>query len=641
MLTFTTQQLAGGVRYSQGVKIGVSKNVNHLLHNVFQKLYTLTAAPPLPPPPLPPSIFSYGIGNWDEDISRVEIASRDFESRRSKGELLHLRKARETAFLAQSAPQSYSPDGLLRYNNTLMLGTGSEGAPPVFLSNHIFSLLSPGHCRVTAGEARSGAQSRNVWTLRAIAAGKRGGWVRAPGVPLDNIVRFGDRMRLECDPALVADTDTRVCGLPMALHSSRGNNLLGTSRKGKQEVSMCVAGADDADAEWMVACASGDSLTTTGEAVAVGAPFTLLHVMSNVMLATRAGDVYPSEFGSELDVHCCTVKGTGQASANHAGGLAPVPAQEPNVWRFYAAADASSAIDTRGFIPLSPASLLTRARASVASAAGMHGFRSLALSMSNLDPRASGALPASGLKAALVAHGVIFTDAEFTMLFEPFLVTQKGLGGAAAAAAGGFVSREAVSSALRGGALSPKALAAVYEAYDLLLSTSSSSGAAAAAAAADNNVGGGSGGPTIGLLKHKYDGKCDLRAKAGAMTRVEAKAEFARQWPLYKSSTTAIVSLADFTDYYSDVGGALDDDFLLSQVIANAWHVPGKGDWLVKKDKRVLVTFHKGSSTEAIIPFGEDIHDDDFEALTAALAKMKFGGVARIKVLGLVERKEE
>jgi hypothetical protein len=517
-----------------------------------------------------------------------------------------------------------------------MLGTGGAGAAPpvpVFLSNHIFSMLSPGHCRVTAGAASpSGAQSRNVWTLRAVAGSggkQRGGWARAPGVPIDNVVRFGDRMRLECDPALVADTDTRVCGLPMALHSSRGNNLLGTSRKGKQEVSMCVAGADDADAEWMVACASGDSLTSTGEPVTVGAPFSLLHVMSNVMLATRAGDVYPSEFGSELDVHCCTVKGTGQASANHAGGLAPVPAQEPNVWRFYAATNASSAIDTRGFIALSPASLLTRARAAIAAAAGMHGFRSLALSMSNLDPRAAGVLPASGLKAALVAHGVIFTDAEFTMLFDPFLVAQKGLGGAAAAAAGGFVSRAAVSSSLRGGVLSSLARAAVYEAYDLLSSS------------ADNNVVGGGGGPTIGALKQKYDGKCDLRAKSGAMTRVEAKAEFARQWPTYKSSTTAIVSLADFTDYYSDVGGALDDDTLLSQVIANAWHVPGKGEWLVKKDKRVLVTFHKGSSTEAIIPFGEDIHDDDFEALTAALAKMKFGGVARIKVLGLVERKEE
>jgi hypothetical protein len=77
-----------------------------------------------------------------------------------------------------------------------------------------------------------------------------------------------------------------VLGLPLVLHSSRGSNLLGTARKGKQEVSMCVARDDDADAEWLVVAASGDRLLTDGAPVPVDAPISLLHVMSNVMLAT-------------------------------------------------------------------------------------------------------------------------------------------------------------------------------------------------------------------------------------------------------------------------------------------------------------------------------------------------------------------
>ena len=49
---------------------------------------------------------------------------------------------------------------------------------------------------------------------------------------------------------------------------------------------MCVAGEADADAEWTVVCASGDRLMTDGTTVAVDAPVSLIHVMSNVMLAT-------------------------------------------------------------------------------------------------------------------------------------------------------------------------------------------------------------------------------------------------------------------------------------------------------------------------------------------------------------------
>jgi hypothetical protein len=553
-------------------------------------------------------------GNWDEDITRIEVASRDFELRRSKGELLHLRKAREAAFLAQAAPHTYSPDGLLRFGDKVMLGTGADREVS-YLSNHIFTMLAPGHSRVTAGPARSGAQARNIWTLCKVG----GGWSRAPGVPVDAILRYGDRVRLECDAALIADADTKLCGLPMSLHSSRGNNLLGTSRKGKQEVSMCVAGegAPEAEFEWLVTCASGDRLVTDGAPIKVGAPVSLLHVMSNVALATRSGDVYPSEFGAELDVHCCSVRATGQASANHAGALQPTPALPPNIWRFVTAADASAGVDDRGFIPLSPSSLLIRARTAIAAAAGMHGFRSLSLVLSNLDPRNSGLVPIAGLTSGLAAHGVSFSASEFSLLLDPFRVVQKGLGGSAAASSGGYASRSDFIAALRGGDMTASVLAAVEEAFAVVSA---------------------SGAPTIGALKARYDGKSDPRSRSGAMTHVECKAEFARQWPSLKHNSD-VVTAKDFVDYYTDVAGALDNDSILD-VIANAWHVPGKGAWLVKKDKRVLVTFHKGSSTEALIPGGEVIPDDDFAGLEAALAKMKFGGIARIKVLGLVEPKE-
>lgn len=124
------------------------------------------------------------------------------------------------------------------------------------------------------------------------------------------------------------------------------------------------------------------------------------------------------------------------------------------------------------------------------------------------------------------------------------------------------------------------------------------------------------------------------------MTKAEAKADFARQWPSHPRPAD-VVAFEHFAAYYADVAACVPAGTDVPELVANAWHVPGAGSWVVKKGKRVLVTFHKGSSTEAVIPAGEDIADDDQAALANALEKMKIGGVARVKVLGLVEPSEE
>jgi hypothetical protein len=42
------------------------------------------------------------VGNWNEDIARNILAAKDYEARRVKGELLHLKKAREKTFQTQT-----------------------------------------------------------------------------------------------------------------------------------------------------------------------------------------------------------------------------------------------------------------------------------------------------------------------------------------------------------------------------------------------------------------------------------------------------------------------------------------------------------------------------------------------------------
>ncbi len=53
--------------------------------------------------------------------------------------------------------------------------------------------------------------------------------------------------------------------------------------------------------------------------------------------------------------------------------------------------------------------------------------------------------------------------------------------------------------------------------------------------------------------------------------------------------------------------------------------------------RRVIVTLHKGATHDVVIADGEDIPDEDFERLVSALKVQGITGVARIKVVGLVE----
>jgi hypothetical protein len=144
---------------------------------------------------------------------------------------------------------------------------------------------------------------------------------------------------------------------------------------------------------------------------------------------------------------------------------------------------------------------------------------------------------------------------------------------------------------------------------------------------------------TVGRLKAAFDAKFDPRVVAGAMTPAEAAAEFVRQWPLHRAPADAVTP-EQFEAYYESVAACVADDWAFVDMVANVWHVPGSGSWKGKRGKRVLVTFHKGSSTETVIPGGEDIDDADFEGLAAALKHQGFGGIARIKVLGLAEDEE-
>ena len=455
------------------------------------------------------------------------MAAKDYEVRRAGGELLYLRKRRELNFLSQSVPLSFHADGLVRFGDSVMISTSpGAGAEPRFLCSNIFSSIAPGASRVTAGAAAQPA-ARNVHVLLRPPSSA----ASSAAAPRDDVLRFGDRFVLACNPSLVADLATGQLGLQPVLFSQMGSNVLGTTRGGKQEV--CMRTRQDAEAEWVVLHASGDRLVTDGEPVAAGDEVVLVHKMSNVSLCASPAHTYPTEFGSELDIHCQTHKGTGVKSAKFSGEVASSRAEAVNTWRFVLADNAAAAVDERGFTPLTGASLLARARALVSSTVGMHGLRSLALSFAALDAKGTGAVPRDAAKYALVEHGVTLGADEFAMMLAPF------------ERPGGLVAGVPLLAAVRGAeSFSAARAEAVSAAWAHLQAQARAAGKAAV---------------SIGQAKAAFDAKWDPRVVATPkplLTAPEALLEFQRQWPLHKSAADELTS-RQFEDYYRDVSACV------------------------------------------------------------------------------------
>lgn len=535
----------------------------------------------------------------------------------------------------------------MRYGDNVMVSIHS-GKDTRYLCSNVFLKVGNNGTRVTAG-ANATPQARSTFVL--MRPGSHPGDVLSmtgvgKAAPRDeDVLLYGDRVVIACSPHLVADHSTGTVGIPLVLSSTKANVALGNTRKGMQEVVMTPARG--ADAEWVVVPASGDMLVGEGSAVRAGDGFELVHAMSNVPLAASLRDAYPTDFGAELEVHCASYKGTARSSMNQDGIMPTAAAKPENVWRFvYSSTVASEQpMNVPELAPLSPHSILAKARAMISRALGPHGVRSFALALSALDARGSGFLPRDAAKLALYDHGAALSEEEFSLLLAYFLsLTGAGMASPRSVQAN-LVPRRALLDAVRGEpSLSGYRLDVVREAFEYLCSTE---GAPSPAATSRGSA--AARGVSVSHAKAKFDGKWDPRVLAfkapgapryGGMTAVEAKAEFGRQWPAHPKAGD-VITLEQWVDYYADVAACFSDsEAEFGEYVFNSWHLPGRGSWKGKAGKKVHVDFFNGSSTDAVIPGGEDIHDDDFEGLVEALGRMGMGGIARVKVLGVVHQDE-
>lgn len=188
------------------------------------------------------------LGNYVEDEARMDLAAKDFEARRARGDLIHLQKQKQREFQVQPVPMTFAEDDYVHYGDHLQIA--ASGASGAVLAVNIFGSVGiPGQVRVTASKSAD-AQARNVFVLEQPVAGPTFSSTRAArgsGQSLTSTtslrpmtvsvgqrgpaLRYGDRVVLACNPTLVADPATGTVGIPFLLWSQAMNAIVGAGRK--------------------------------------------------------------------------------------------------------------------------------------------------------------------------------------------------------------------------------------------------------------------------------------------------------------------------------------------------------------------------------------------------------------------------
>ena len=147
------------------------------------------------------------------------MAAQDYQERKSKGDLLYMKKQRQKVLEGQAVPLSFSSDGVVRFGDSVQLTTDVDERKRVLAANTFLS-IKPGHFRLTASDIVS-SQARNAFVIT-----RTGSIAASAGSPDRDVLRYGDRFYLAANPSLTADISTGTIGLQTLLHSQVRGGLV-------------------------------------------------------------------------------------------------------------------------------------------------------------------------------------------------------------------------------------------------------------------------------------------------------------------------------------------------------------------------------------------------------------------------------
>ena len=174
---------------------------------------------------------------------------------------------------------------------------------------------------------------------------------------------------------------------------------------------------------------------------------------------------------------------------------------------------------------------------------GVHGIRALGRMFRIIDDRGNGLLDREEFKFGLIDYGINITEEEFDMVMSVFDANGDGV-----------ISFDEFIGAISD---PPNEFRQQY--------------INAAYAKLDVN---GDGQVTIDDVKLRYNSSKHPDVVAGRKTENEVLGSFMSLWDTQEKD--GIVTIEEFTKYYSDISASVDDDEMFALILINAWNLGTK-----------------------------------------------------------------
>ena len=485
--------------------------------------------------------FKTKIGNWSEEKALEEIMLQDFLARKQSGTLLSLKERKRDLLLLTKVPHTFSADGILKFGDTIMLKNQNTDA---CLANNIFDKTQPVGETYSVSAAPTSSTSGAGPTARSTFIITKWPKYNYP----DEVLRYGQPFLLACNPSLRVDEGTGLLRPPVYLAS----RIVTTNRFAKmsnhQEVTM-EGGKMHYDYSWTVQKVASRLYQPEGGPVLAGDTVVITHNATRSPLAANKEFPCNTDFGGEYEVACNQYLNRGKALTmiGESKGICTADVRQrgeltQNRWQFVTAEDPKDAVETRAFSAMTPEVVLRKIKDTI-KGRGVHGIRALARMFRIIDDRGNGLLDREEFKFGLMDYGINITEEEFDMVMSVFDANGDGV-----------ISFDEFIGAISD---PPNEFRQQY--------------INAAYAKLDVN---GDGQVTIDDVKLRYNCSKHPDVVAGRKTENEVLGSFMSLWDTQEKD--GIVTIAEFTKYYSDISASVDDDEMFALILINAWNLDTK-----------------------------------------------------------------
>jgi len=241
------------------------------------------------------------IGNWQEELALEEAKLENFKKKTNDGSGNWKKLQAKLSQCNDIVPHTYSPDGIIRFGDYVILLHDSSGAT---LSCDPYEEVMIGQEKyMVSGACEEVLKPKARNTFR----------VTRPPPNLaafsddvnDPVLHIGQPFLLSCNEALLVTADSNILSPALYLCSTKKNERTSTKRTNHQMA--YVSPNIDADAVWNVIIPSRGRTNGPERLLAMGAPVTndlalqITHRQTNMYLTCDSASKMITEFGVELE----------------------------------------------------------------------------------------------------------------------------------------------------------------------------------------------------------------------------------------------------------------------------------------------------------------------------------------------------